>query len=73
MAQQLVEKRGLKNQDLARTGRMTLYGGGMFYFISCHTAYHPLSNLPNQLSLVPLQQHGLNSSNVKSVSLDRQI
>ncbi|GAM88438.1 hypothetical protein ANO11243_064710 [Dothideomycetidae sp. 11243] len=30
MAQQLVEKRGFKNQDLARTGRMTLYGGAVF-------------------------------------------
>jgi hypothetical protein len=28
MAQQLVEKRGLKNHDLARSGRMALYGGG---------------------------------------------
>jgi hypothetical protein len=28
MAQQLVEKRGFKNHDLARTGRMALYGGG---------------------------------------------
>jgi len=30
MAQQLVEKRGWKNQDLARTGRMALYGGAVF-------------------------------------------
>ncbi|KAG9249123.1 sym-1 [Calycina marina] len=30
MAQQLVDKRGLKNQDLARTGRMALYGGAVF-------------------------------------------
>lgn len=28
MAQQLVEKRGIKNHDLARSGRMALYGGG---------------------------------------------
>jgi protein Mpv17 len=28
MAQQLVEKKGLKNHELARTGRMALYGGG---------------------------------------------
>jgi protein Mpv17 len=30
MAQQLVEKKGWKNHELARTGRMALYGGGMF-------------------------------------------
>lgn len=28
MAQQLVEKRGIKNHDLMRSGRMALYGGG---------------------------------------------
>jgi protein Mpv17 len=28
MAQQLVEKKGWKNHELARTGRMALYGGG---------------------------------------------
>jgi protein Mpv17 len=28
MAQQAVEKRGIKKHDLARTGRMALYGGG---------------------------------------------
>ena len=28
MAQQLVENRGWKNHELARTGRMALYGGG---------------------------------------------
>lgn len=28
MAQQLVEKKGLKNHELARTGRMAFYGGG---------------------------------------------
>ncbi|GAB7353650.1 hypothetical protein MBLNU459_g4059t2 [Dothideomycetes sp. NU459] len=30
MAQQGVEKRGLKNQDWARSGRMALYGGAVF-------------------------------------------
>lgn len=30
MAQQLVEKRGVKNHDLARTGRMVFYGGCIF-------------------------------------------
>jgi len=30
MAQQLVEKKGLKNHELARTGRMALYGGAVF-------------------------------------------
>lgn len=29
LAQQAVEKKGLENHDLARTGRMALYGGGM--------------------------------------------
>jgi protein Mpv17 len=28
MAQQLVEKKGIEKHDLARTGRMALYGGG---------------------------------------------
>lgn len=30
MAQQAVEKKGLKNHEFARTGRMALYGGGRF-------------------------------------------
>ncbi|EPE31828.1 hypothetical protein GLAREA_11910 [Glarea lozoyensis ATCC 20868] len=30
MAQQLVEKKGLANHELARTGRMALYGGAIF-------------------------------------------
>lgn len=30
MAQQLVEKKGFANQEWARTGRMTLYGGAVF-------------------------------------------
>ncbi|KAI9743602.1 MAG: Protein required for ethanol metabolism [Claussenomyces sp. TS43310] len=30
MAQQAVEKKGLKNHELARTGRMALYGGAVF-------------------------------------------
>ncbi|KAG4436878.1 Protein required for ethanol metabolism [Cadophora sp. M221] len=30
MAQQLVEKKGLEKHDLARTGRMALYGGAIF-------------------------------------------
>jgi protein Mpv17 len=29
MAQQLVEKKGFQNHQLARTGRMALYGGGL--------------------------------------------
>jgi protein Mpv17 len=33
MAQQLVEKRGLKHHDMSRTGRMALYGGGEFYSV----------------------------------------
>lgn len=30
MAQQLVEKKGIQNQDFARSGRMALYGGCVF-------------------------------------------
>jgi protein Mpv17 len=29
MAQQLVEKKGFQNHQLARTSRMALYGGGL--------------------------------------------
>lgn len=29
LAQQLVEKKGVKDHEIARTGRMALYGGGM--------------------------------------------
>lgn len=29
MAQQLVERKGFERHDIARTGRMALYGGGM--------------------------------------------
>jgi protein Mpv17 len=29
MAQQVVEKKGLQNHELARTGRMALYGTGI--------------------------------------------
>jgi protein Mpv17 len=33
-AQQLVDKRGIKNHDLKRTGRMALYGGCMLILSS---------------------------------------
>jgi hypothetical protein len=33
MAQQGVEKKGLKNHELARTGRMAAYGGCKFKFL----------------------------------------
>lgn len=37
MAQQGVERSGIKNHDLARTGRMALYGGGtQFLTYSIH-------------------------------------
>ena len=39
MAQQLVEKKGFQNHQLARTGRMALYGGGMLLNPAIHTAY----------------------------------
>ncbi len=31
MAQQLVEKKGMRNYDIARSGRMALYGGGVSF------------------------------------------
>ena len=34
MCQQGVERKGLDKQDLSRTGRMALYGGGMI--LLCH-------------------------------------
>lgn len=30
LAQQVVDRKGLAKHDFARTGRMALYGGGMF-------------------------------------------
>jgi len=32
LAQQAVERVGYENHDFARTGRMTLYGGGEYWF-----------------------------------------
>jgi protein Mpv17 len=47
MAQQLVEKKGLKNHELARTGRMALYGGGTFPpFPSLHLTSPNRPSLP---------------------------
>lgn len=34
MAQQLVEKKGVKNHEIARTARMAFYGGGKA--LHCH-------------------------------------
>jgi len=42
LAQQLVEKRGLKKHDLARTGRMALYGGGMY--LPSPPSWFPITN-----------------------------
>jgi hypothetical protein len=39
MAQQLVEKKGFQNHQLARTGRMALYGGGMLLNRAVHAVY----------------------------------
>jgi protein Mpv17 len=40
MAQQGVEQVGLKNHDLARSGRMALYGGCMYLsFFPSHTQH----------------------------------
>jgi protein Mpv17 len=33
LAQQLVEKKGWEKHELARTGRMALYGGGEFWIL----------------------------------------
>lgn len=43
LAQQGVERRGLANQDLKRTGRMALYGGGTVHKspTSNHTSSKP--------------------------------
>jgi hypothetical protein len=40
MAQQLVEKRGLEKHDLARTGRMALYGGGLLHFLRSKRSHY---------------------------------
>jgi hypothetical protein len=54
-AQQLVEKKGLKNHDVARTGRMALYGGCKFFTfillpkptITTSLSFSPASTAPN--------------------------
>lgn len=53
-AQQLVEKKGLKNHDVARTGRMALYGGCKFFTLFCCLnppspllSFLPASTAPN--------------------------
>jgi hypothetical protein len=83
MAQQLVEKKGLKNHEFARTGRMAFYGGGMsklqqvpfnqlesqIFFLCLYLLYLPLTNttLFQQSSALP-QQHGSNSCKTVSSS-----
>jgi protein Mpv17 len=47
MAQQGVERRGLKNHELARTGRMALYGGGIS---QTHPSLPHLQTNPSLLS-----------------------
>jgi hypothetical protein len=50
-AQQLVEKKGLEKHELARTGRMFLYGGGMSCsFVTLLFVMEP-SSPPTLLSL----------------------
>lgn len=53
-AQQLVEKRGAQKHDLARTGRMALYGGGTFTpsLFFPHTAQPTLHPVTNDSNLV---------------------
>lgn len=47
MAQQLVERRGIDKQDVARTGRMALYGGGT---VAMTLAYSRLTRIANTMS-----------------------
>lgn len=63
MAQQLVEKKGLEKHDLARTGRMALYGGGKLFGSSPTIA--GADNTVAQLSSVPLPRPGSNSYRTK--------
>lgn len=44
MAQQLVEKKGLQNHQLARTCRMALYGGGMLLTLTLNSHYNRSPN-----------------------------
>lgn len=50
-AQQLVDKKGLEKHDLARTGRMALYGGGKRPFEPPTSPLYPPSSFP--LSRLP--------------------
>lgn len=52
LAQQGVERRGLANQDLKRTGRMALYGGGTFP-PTFHLVLTALSHRPKPLLTQP--------------------
>jgi hypothetical protein len=59
MAQQIVEKRGIEKHNLARTGRMALYGGGTCtpqtnkarHTLTMHSNIRPSSN--NMVFLPP--------------------
>ena len=57
------EKKGLEKHDLARTGRMALYGGGKLFGSSPTIA--GADNTVAQLSSVPLPRPGSNSCKTK--------
>jgi hypothetical protein len=44
LAQQFVEKKGLQDYELARTGRMAFYGGGMLLKLTIHPNSIPILN-----------------------------
>jgi hypothetical protein len=71
MAQQLVEKKGFRNHDLARSGRMALYGGGGFALSNLKTS--PLTNNFSQLSSVQLQPPGSSFCKTRSSSQTRTL
>jgi protein Mpv17 len=49
LAQQAVDRKGFDKHDMARTGRMALYGGGEFLYSECE---HPSSSNPSHESLL---------------------
>ena len=44
MAQQLIEKKGLQNHELARTGRMALYGTGILLKLTIYSNFIRILN-----------------------------
>src|SRR3954464_15460395 len=75
MAQQLVEKKGWKNHELARTGRMALYGGGKApSLLSLYVLFFPrLTDVLPQLFSVPPLPPGSSSCRTRSSSRTRTL